>query len=162
MSERDEKDKNLTILIEKQSFDYQGIYSFIPQRPPFLMIDKVINLDIQNKKVVCQKCISSNEWFLDGHFPNSPVMPGVLMVESMAQAASIIGEALTIGVDGTILFAGIDDCSFSGIATAGDILIIESIITKIRGPLIIGDCAVKKDDKIIAKCSLKAFKKKLN
>ena len=137
------------------------IQEIIPHRHPFLLVDVIEQL-VPGERATGYKCVTYNEPFFQGHFPEMPVMPGVLMVESMAQAASIIGEALTIDLDGTILFAGIDDCSFSGIATAGDILIIESIITKIRGPFIIGDCTVKKDDKIIAKCSLKAFKKKLN
>ena len=116
---------------------------------------------VDEKKVVCQKCISSNEWYLAGHFPGNPVMPGVLMVEGMAQAASIIGKALAIEEEGVLLFASIDECKFSGMATVGDILIVEAIVTKIRGQLVIGECCIKKNDQIIAKCNLKAFRKVL-
>lgn len=161
-NEHIDKVKKLQELIMLKTFDYHGIYEFIPQRPPFLMLDKVVDLDVDNKKVICQKCISSNEWFLVGHFPNNPVMPGVLMVEGMAQAASIIGKAIAIDKEGILLFASIDDCQFLGIATAGDVLTIEAVITKTRGPLVIGECCVKKDDQIIAKCNLKAFRKELS
>ena len=156
-----EKIQKLKTLILQKSFDYKGIYEFIPQRPPFLMLDKVIDINIENKKVVCQKCISSNEWYLQGHFPSNPVMPGVLMVEGMAQAASIIGKALSVEEKGVLLFASIDECKFLGTATAGDVLTIEAIVEKIKGPLVIGNCCVKKNQEIIARCSLKAFRKEI-
>ena len=161
MIENKEKIEKLKKLIEAKEFDYKGIYEFIPQRPPFLMLDKVLDINVDEKKVVCQKCISSNEWYLAGHFPDNPVMPGVLMVEGMAQAASIIGKALAVEEEGVLLFASIDECKFSGMATVGDILIVEAIVTKIRGQLVIGECYVKKNDQIIAKCNLKAFRKVL-
>ena len=160
--ENETKIQVLKNLINQKSFDYKGIYEFIPQRPPFLMLDKVIDIDIKNQKVVCKKCISSNEWYLSGHFPNNPVMPGVLMVEGMAQAASIIGKALSIEQDGVLLFASIDECKFTDTATVGDVLIVEAVVTKIRGPLVIGECCVKKNEKIIANCKLKAFRKQLS
>ena len=159
MPKNKEKLKKINQLISKNSFDSDGVCEFIPQRKPFLMIDKVIKIDTANKTVICQKYISSDEWYLSGHFPGNPVMPGVLIVESMAQAASIIGEALTLENDGTILFAGIEKCNFYDIATIGDTLTVEVKITNIRCPLIIGDCCVKKNNKIIADCKLKAFKK---
>lgn len=161
MLKNEEKLSKLNKLINEKSFGRDGVCEFIPQREPFLMIDSVIEINVFNKKVICQKHINSDEWYLHGHFPNNPVMPGVLMVESMAQAASIIGEALTLENDGIILFAGIEKCNFHDIATVGDTLIIEAEITNIRGPLIIGNCCVKKNDKIIVDCKLKAFKKAL-
>ena len=155
----DKKNQKLKKLIEMQAFGRDGIYEFIPQRPPFLMVDEVLDLNIENKKVVCRKKIMPDEWYLTGHFPNNPVMPGVLMVEGMAQAASIIGRALSVEEDGILLFASIDECHFSGMATVNDILTIEAVVTKMRGPLVVGDCCVKKDDQIIADCKLKAFRK---
>ncbi len=157
---KDKKKINeLKELIEKGKFDYRGIQKFIPQREPFLMLDSVLNIDVKNKQIICQKCISVNEWYLAGHFPDIHIMPGVLLIESMAQAASIIGEALTIEKDGTILFLGIENCDFISTATAGDVLKIFAKITKIKGPMIIGECEIKKEDKTIACCKLKAFKK---
>ena len=148
-------------LITQKSFGYNGICRIIPQRPPFLMIDKVINLDIKNKIAICQKCVSANEGFFAGHFPNNPIMPGVLMIEAMAQTASIIGKALMNGKKGTLLFASADNVKFSGIATAGDILTIEAKVTKLRDPLVVGECNVKKQEEIICSCSLKAFRKEI-
>ena len=70
MIENKEKIEKLKKLIEAKEFDYKGIYEFIPQRPPFLMLDKVLDINVDEKKVICQKCISSNEWYLAGHFPD--------------------------------------------------------------------------------------------
>ena len=153
------RDDDISDLISQKSFGYNGICRIIPQRPPFLMIDKVLNLDIKNKTAICQKCVSANEGFFAGHFPGNPVMPGVLMIEAMAQAASIIGKALMNGKKGTLLFASADNVKFNGIATAGDVLTIEAQVTKLRDPLVIGECKVKKQDEIICSCSLKAFRK---
>ena len=161
MKETQEQLDKLKSLILQKSFDYKGIYEFIPQRPPFLMVDKVLDINIEEKKVICQKSISSNEWYLQGHFPNNPVMPGVLMVEGMAQAASIIGKALSLEEKGVLLFASIDECKFLGTATAGDVLMIEAVVEKIRGPLVIGKCCVENNGAIIAQCNLKAFRKEI-
>jgi 3-hydroxyacyl-[acyl-carrier-protein] dehydratase len=148
-------------LIKIGKFDYRGIYKFIPQREPFLMLDSVLKLDLKKKEVVCRKCVSSNEWYLAGHFPDNHIMPGVLLIESMAQAASIIGEALTLEKDGKILFTGVEECNFLGIVIAGDVLNITAKITNIKLSAIFGECKVEKDGKVIANCKLKAFKKKI-
>ena len=148
-------------LVNQKSFGYDGICKFIPQRPPFLMIDKVIDIDVEAKKAVCQKCLSANEPFFQGHFPGNPVMPGVLMVEAMAQAASIIGRVLLEDKQAILLFTGANDVKFKGMATVGDVLTITANVTKIRGPLIIGDCEVKKGDEIIATATITAFNKRI-
>ncbi len=157
--ERD--DSYIEELIKQKTFGFEGICKIIPQRPPFLMLDKVVDLDIEKKKVTCQKCLSANEGFFVGHFPNHPIMPGVLMVEAMAQAASIIGKILMKDKDGILLFAGVDNVKFEDTATAGDVLTIEAQTTALREPLIKGVCSVKKNEKVIASCELKAFKKKI-
>ena len=148
-------------LIKKKTFGYEDICRIIPQRPPFLMIDKVLDLNVEKKSVVCQKALSANEGFFIGHFPEHPVMPGVLMIEAMAQASSIIGKALMNGKKGVLLFAEVDNVKFSGTATAGDVLIIEAYVDKIRDPLVVGRGIVKKGEEVICKCDLKAFRKEL-
>ena len=148
-------------LIKKKTFGYEDICRIIPQRPPFLMIDKVLDLNVEKKSVICQKVLSANEGFFVGHFPNHPIMPGVLMVEAMAQASSIIGKALMNGKKGVLLIAEVDNVKFSGTATAGDILVVEAYVDKIRDPLVIGRGIVKKGEEVICKCDLKAFRKEL-
>ena len=161
---------NIDDLIKQKSFGYEGICRIIPQRPPFLMIDKVLNLDVEKKIAVCQKCISANEPYLAGHFPNHPVFPGVLMIEAMAQTASVIGKALMNGKTGVLLFASVDDVKFLDTATAGDVLIAEAFVSKIRDPLVIGECKINKkildtkgneSETTICTCKLKAFRKEI-
>ena len=123
------------------------------------MVDKVLDIDVENKKVVCQKCVSSNEGFFVGHFPEHPVMPGVLMIEAMAQAASIIGNVLLKDKEGVLVFAELNNTKFKDGATAGDVLIVESQIQKIKGPLVIGECKISKNNEVIVSCEMKAFKK---
>lgn len=148
-------------LVSQKTFGYDGICKFIPQRPPFLMIDKVIDIDVEAKTAICQKCLSANEAFFQGHFPNNPVMPGVLMIEAMAQTASIIGRVLLEDKQAVLLFTNANDVKFKGIATAGDVLTITAKVTKTRGPLIIGDCDVKKGDEVIATATITAFNKRI-
>ena len=64
-------------LAKKRSFGYEDICRLLPQRPPFLMVDRVIELNVDDNFVICEKCISANEWYFQGHFPEHPVMPGV-------------------------------------------------------------------------------------
>ena len=161
---QNKEDENVAMvneLIKKKTFGYEDVCKIIPQRPPFLMIDKVLNLDVEKKSVICQKVLSANEGFFIGHFPNRPVMPGVLMIEAMAQASSIIGKALMNGKRGVLLFAEVDNVKFSGSATVGDVLIVEAYVDKIRDPLVVGRGVVKKGDEVICKCDLKAFRKEL-
>ena len=148
-------------LIKKKSFGYEDVCKIIPQRPPFLMIDKVLDLNIDKKSVICRKVLSANEAFFVGHFPEHPVMPGVLMIEAMAQASSIIGKALMNGKKGILLFAEVNNVKFSGTASVGDILQVEAYVDKIRDPLVIGRGLVKKGDEVICNCELKAFRKEL-
>lgn len=163
-------DNNIEDLIKQKTFGYDGICRIIPQRPPFLMIDKVLELDVEKHIAICQKCIGANEPYLQGHFPNNPVFPGVLMVEAMAQAASIIGKAMMNGKPGILLFASADEIKFLDTATAGDVLIVEAFVSKLRDPVVIGECKVSKkitnkdsndELKVICTCKLKAFRKEL-
>ena len=161
-------DCNIDDLIKQKSFGYEGICRIIPQRPPFLMVDKVLELDVEKHIAVCQKCIGANEPYLAGHFPNNPIFPGVLMIEAMAQTASIIGKAMMNGKEGVLLFASADEVKFLDTATAGDVLIVEAVVSKLRDPLVVGDCKVSKkvineegqeELKTICTCQLKAFRK---
>ena len=156
--EENEYNKQFMDLANAKTFGYEGIYRLIPQRPPFLMIDKVLDLDLENDKVICVKNISSNEPWFAGHFPGKPVMPGVLMLEAMAQAASILGRFLA-KKEGILMFAGIDDVKFLNIAQPGDQLIIECKIIKSRDPLMVGECKISVDGKDIMTATIKPFRK---
>ena len=106
------------------------IMRIIPHRYPFLLIDRVIELE-QGKRVVAIKAVTANEPQFTGHFPDRPIMPGVLMVESMAQAGAVAVLSLPENRGKLALFAGIDDCRFRRTVLPGDTLRIEVTVEKL-------------------------------
>ncbi len=109
--------------------DVLEIKDILPHRYPFLLIDRIIELDIPNLKVKALKNVTVNEEFFNGHFPDYPVMPGVLIIEAMAQAGAylMIKKLKAEGADGdfTVLFAGIDSAKFRKPVRPGDQIIFE-------------------------------------
>lgn len=97
------------------------IKDILPHRYPFLLVDKVIEID-KGKKAVAQKNVSNNEWFFQGHFPSYPVMPGVLILEALAQTA---GLALLDG-ETIPLYTGLDKVRFRKQVRPGDILTLKT------------------------------------
>lgn len=77
--------------------DITQIQELIPHRYPFLLVDRVVELDVETKQIVCQKNVSYNEPYFQGHFPGRPIMPGVLIIEALAQAGGVMTQ-LTLGV----------------------------------------------------------------
>jgi 3-hydroxyacyl-[acyl-carrier-protein] dehydratase len=147
-------------LAKKRSFGYEDICRLLPQRPPFLMVDRVIDLDVENNFVICEKCISANEWYFQGHFPEHPVMTGVLILEALAQTASILGKFL-VKPNGVLMFAAIDKVKFLDVVLHGDVLRLRVDVVKVRDPLLHGECVARVGDKIVAQCTIKAFRKEL-
>ena len=124
------------------------------------MVDKVIDLDIEENFVICEKCISANEWYFQGHFPEHPVMPGVLILEALAQTASILGRFL-VKPSGVLMFAAIDKVKFLDVVLPGDLLQLQVNVVKVHDPLLQGECVARVGDKIVAQCTIKAFRKEL-
>jgi len=108
--------------------DIEKIKEILPHRAPFLFLDKVLAL--KDNKVIALKQVSYNEWFFLGHFPNFPIMPGVLMLEAMAQASGIlIYQTLNTEEKDLIpLFLGVEKARFRKMVKPGDTLIIEAEI----------------------------------
>ena len=147
-------------LAKKRSFGYEDICRLLPQRPPFLMVDRVVELNVDDNFVICEKCISANEWYFQGHFPEHPVMPGVLILEALAQTASILGRFL-VKPDGVLMFAAIDKVKFLDVVLPGDVLQLQVNVVKVHDPLLQGECVARVGDKIVAQCTIKAFRKEL-
>lgn len=100
----------------------QEIQKILPHRYPFLLIDRVLEI-VPNEYIVAQKCLSMNEPFFQGHFPHLPVMPGVLMLEAMAQSGVILGHAtMKIEENATSMVTGFDKVKFRSQAIPGDVL----------------------------------------
>jgi 3-hydroxyacyl-[acyl-carrier-protein] dehydratase len=117
--------------------DIHQIIKKLPHRYPFLLVDRVIEFE-KDVRIKALKNVTINEPFFNGHFPNRPVMPGVLMLEALAQASALLsfsseGEQS----DGSRLyyFAGIDGARFKRVVEPGDQLVLESTITRKKGAI---------------------------
>jgi len=113
--------------------DIAHIIELLPHRYPFLLIDRVLELE-PGKRVKALKNVTINEPFFPGHFPQQPVMPGVLMIEAMAQAAAVLAfHTVPNGGSGSriVYLAGVDDARFKKMVVPGDQLIIEAEVDRI-------------------------------
>ena len=108
------------------------IMRIIPHRYPFLLVDRVVELE-PGKRVVALKNVTANEPQFTGHFPERPIMPGVLMVEAMAQAGAVAVLTVPEYRGKLALFAGIDECRFRRTVLPGDTLRMEVTVEKLRG-----------------------------
>lgn len=112
--------------------DINEIKKYIPHRYPFLLVDRILELE-EGKRVVGLKNVTVNEPFFPGHFPHSPVMPGVLIIESLAQAAAVLAfktEGTTPDPDAMVYFASVDNVRFKRPVVPGDQLILEAEIVR--------------------------------
>jgi 3-hydroxyacyl-[acyl-carrier-protein] dehydratase len=110
------------------------IEEIIPHRDPFLLLDEVTVLE-PGVRVVARKRVREDEWYLQGHFPGRPIMPGVLMVEAMAQTGAVAVLADESNRGKLALFAGIDDVRFKRIVVPGDELELTCELERMRGPV---------------------------
>lgn len=114
--------------------DIQKIKDIIPHRYPFLLVDKVTEIE-EGKRVVGYKNVTINEPFFQGHFPDYPVMPGVLIVEALAQVGAIAVLDIEENKGKIGFLAGIDKCRFKRQVVPGDELKLEVEITRMKGPI---------------------------
>lgn len=114
--------------------DINEIKNIIPHRYPFLLIDQVVELE-EEKRAVGIKNVTFNEPFFQGHFPEYPVMPGVLIVEALAQVGAVAMLKKEENKGKLALFAGIDKCRFKRQVKPGDQLRLEVEILRLRGPV---------------------------
>ncbi|MGI8906911.1 MAG: 3-hydroxyacyl-ACP dehydratase FabZ [Candidatus Sumerlaeaceae bacterium] len=117
--------------------DINRILEILPHRYPFLLVDRI--LEMREGFVVGQKCVTMNEWFFQGHFPQQPVMPGVLILEAMAQTGAILAHLHEENRGRLIFLAGVDDARFRKVISPGDVLRIE--MTEIQRRKNIGRCS---------------------
>ena len=133
--------------------DTKQIMEIIPHRQPFLLIDTVEELK-PGIRAVAKKCVTYNEPFFGGHFPGEPVMPGVLLVEALAQTGAVAILSMEENRGKTAYFAGISSAKFRQKVVPGDVLVLETEIIKQKGPLGVGKAQAKVGDKIVCSAEL--------
>ncbi len=126
------KPRPAVVLPTETSLDIRRILDTIPHRYPFVMIDRVVEF-IGNDELVAIKNVTINEPYFMGHFPSNPVMPGVLQLEAMAQAAGIVMLRRSAKGGKTAFFMSADEVKFRNPVRPGDQIIINAKITKVRG-----------------------------
>jgi 3-hydroxyacyl-[acyl-carrier-protein] dehydratase len=115
-------------------FGRDVIEQILPHRDPFLLVDEVTELE-PGRRVVARRSVDAGDWWFPGHFPGRPVMPGVLIVEAMAQTGAVAVLAEEENRGRIAFFAGIDDCRFKRVVEPGDTLTLICEIDQIRGPI---------------------------
>lgn len=131
----------------------EEIKQIIPQRDPFLMIDEVEEF-VPGESAVAYKNVDESEWYFKGHFPGNPIMPGVLIVESLAQTGAVAILSMEENKGRNALFGGIDKMKFKKMVVPGDKLKLEVKIIKRKGPIGVGEAIASVDEKVVAKGEL--------
>lgn len=137
--------------------DLQGIMETIPHRYPFLLVDRVIEME-PGERIVAIKNVTINENFFNGHFPGTPIMPGVLIIEALAQTGAILalrstGEVLK---DKLLLFRGIDKAKFRRTVVPGDQLRLQAQLLKRRANFWTFECKAFVDGEVATEADVSA------
>lgn len=138
------------------AMDIQEILRILPHRYPFLLLDKVIEFE-KDKRLLAIKNVTYNEPFFTGHFPVKPVMPGVMIVEAMAQATGLLAGASnpeSVTDTSIYLFVGIDKARFKKPVAPGDQLQIEAVLTNLKRGIGVYECVATVDGKVVATANI--------
>ncbi len=140
-----------------KTFEIQEIMKFLPHRYPFILVDRILDV-IPEKEVVALKNVTINEPFFQGHFPGTPIMPGVLIIEAMAQAGGVLAyESVPDKMQGSLIyFMGIDKVKFRKPVVPGDQLIIHVKILKLRNTAVKMSGTATVNDKLVAEAEFMA------
>ncbi len=129
------------------------IMEIIPHRYPFMLVDTIEELE-EGTRALGKKCVSFNEPYFAGHFPGNPVMPGVLIVEALAQVGAVALLGLPEWKGKTAYFAGINKARFKQKVLPGDVLMLETKIVKVKGPIGVGEAVATVNGKTACKAEL--------
>lgn len=129
------------------------IEAILPHRHPFLLVDYIEELE-PGVRAVGYKCVTFHEDFFQGHFPQEPVMPGVLTIEALAQTGAVAILSLEENKGKTAYFGGINKCRFRGKIVPGDKVRLETKIIKVKGSVGIGEAIATVDGKTVVKAEL--------
>jgi 3-hydroxyacyl-[acyl-carrier-protein] dehydratase len=130
------------------------IQALIPHRWPFLLVDRIVEYDPERGYIKGEKAVTATEWFFQGHFPQLPVMPGVLQVEALAQTMAVyVAQQEGFG-DRIGLFAAIDECRFKRVVQPGDRLTLEVTMAKLGGRFGRGHAVATVDGEVACEADL--------
>ena len=129
------------------------IQEIIPHRHPFLLLDAIEDYE-PGEYAVGYKCVTYREDFFKGHFPQKPVMPGIFIIEALAQAGAVAILSIPENQGKIAFFGGIQKCRFKGMVVPGDKLKLETRIIKRKGPLGVGEAVASVDGKVVASAEL--------
>lgn len=129
------------------------IMEIIPHKYPMLLIDTIEELE-PGRRAVGRKCVTVNEPFFMGHFPGEPIMPGVLIMEALAQTGAVAMLSLPENKGKLALFGGIDKARFKGQVLPGDVLTLQTEIIKVKGPVGVGSAQALVNGKTVARAEL--------
>jgi len=144
----------------KKMEDILKIMEVLPHRYPFLLVDRILEIDIENMKIKALKNVTINEPFFIGHFPGNPVMPGVLIIEAMAQVGAYLMLKKAGIEDGIVLFASIEEAKFKKPVVPGDQIIFEVEGINIKKSMGKIKAVAKVDDQVVCEAILMAAIKK--
>jgi len=134
-------------------FGQDVIESILPHRAPFLLIDEVTELE-PGRRVAARREVRADDWWVPGHFPERAVMPGVLIVEAMAQTGAVAVLVEEENRGRIAFFAGIDDCRFKRVVEPGDTLSLVCELDAVRGPIGRGRATAHVGDELAARGTL--------
>src|SRR5438874_7912918 len=137
-------------------FGRDVIERLIPHRPPVPLVDGIVELE-PGRRVVGRREIRADDWWFPGHFPERPVMPGVLTVEAIAQAGAVAVLADEANRGKIPFFAGIDSCRFKRVVEPGDVLTLECEFVRVRGPIAKGEGRATVDGVLAVEALLTVF-----
>ena len=129
------------------------IEQIIPHRHPFLLVDYIEDM-VPGEYAIGYKCVTFREDFFKGHFPQEPVMPGVLIIEALAQTGAVAALSLEENKGKIAYFAGINKCKFKGKVVPGDKLKLETRIVRSKGPLGVSEAIASVDGKVVVTAEL--------
>ena len=133
--------------------DIKEIMEILPHRPPFLLVDRIVECE-PGRSAKGVKCVSMNEPFFPGHFPGQPIMPGVLILEALAQTGAVAALSLPENRGRLAVFGGVKNCRFKKPVTPGDVLELSCELVERRGPIGYGQAVARVGGKIAAQAEL--------
>ena len=125
------------------------IMNIIPHRSPFLLVDRIEEMEV-GKRAVGKKCVTYNEPFFAGHFPQEPVMPGVLIIEALAQVGAVCFLSAEENKEKIGFLGGVNKAKFRGKVVPGDVLNLEVEMIRVKGPVGVGKGTATVDGKVVA------------